>query len=155
MALKIGEFYLTNEETEAQDIKWLVPKHTSQSVAKQQPGPQMCRSQRHAPSYSLQIQGPAPGPRHLSCGLGPTVHHQTKTRRSNGLCFLNCSGSQHFMHSYSNVSFQPDIEMLLKNYIQDPRENIFTSNQRGLGSCHKRQYRESVGPGLPSVLNKD
>lgn len=42
--------------------------------------------------------------------------------------------------SYSNILFQPDIEMLLKNYVQDPRENIFTSNQRGLGSCHKRQW---------------
>lgn len=77
----------------------------------------------------------------------------TKTARRNGLCFVECSGSQHFTYSYSDVLFQPDIEMLLKNYVQDLRGNIFTSNQRGLGSCHKRQCRERVSPGLHSVLN--
>lgn len=133
---------MTNEETKARNIKLLCAKHTSQLVAKQQPGPTVCA---HSPMPSFCLQNPSPGPvrrASLACGLGHTARRQTKTRR-NGLCFISCSGSQHLMHNYSNVSFKPDIEMLLKNYIQNPRENMFTSNQRGLGSCHKRQYRES------------
>lgn len=132
---------MTNKETKARNIKLFVPKHTSQLVAKQQPGPRVCA---HSPMPSFCLQNPSPGPvRRASClWAWPHAGCQTKTRR-NGLCFISCSGSQHLMHNYSNVSFKPDIEMLLKNYIQNPRENMFTSNQRGLGSCHKRQYRES------------
>lgn len=135
------EFYLTNEETKAQNIKLLVPKHTSQLVAKQQPAPRVC-ARSLMPSFCL--QNPRRGPMRRASCLWARPHGAPPDQNTKkGLCFISCSGSQHLMHNYSNVSFNPDIEMLLKNYMQTPRENTFTSNQRGLGSCHKRQYRQN------------
>lgn len=111
-------------------VKWLVPKHTSQSVA-EAAGPRVwahlsVRALGRASSLWARPHGTPPRPIHEEMGFASSI-----------AVVLSIP------FSYSNVLFQPDIEMRLKNYVQDPRENIFTSNQRGLRSCHKRQWESA------------
>lgn len=107
----------------------------------------------HAVSRSP-AQAPGPGQGILPVDEAIWYAATTKTLRRDALCFIDYSGSQHFTNSYSNTLFQPDIETLLKNYVEDPKVNYIYKQLERLGSCHKKQCRENVRLGLYSVLNK-
>lgn len=111
VALKIWEIILLDKRrNRGPDVKWHVPKHTEQSVAKSSWSRAWGLQHAIFPS-----RDPWPGPSSAPSlwarprSMMPRPQHEEML----GLC-IHCHGSQHFMHSYSNVLFQPDIEMLLK-----------------------------------------
>lgn len=106
---------MTKEETEAREVKRLVPKHTNQLVAKRQPEPRVCSLEHHAISR-LWIPSPDPRPRagQPPRGPGQPACRQGQTTKKGALLHR----SQHFTQSFSNVLSQPHIEMPLKGYVQ-------------------------------------